>query len=91
MRPFDVERYLDFPVVGAGPTRVGRGQGGRLAVLIEHRQERGRRPVLLVQRRSGVSQAELTVEGVQGREDIRVVISIDDGDGLARAVLARGC
>ena len=35
MGPFDVERFLDFPVVGAGAVRVGGGQGGGLAVLIE--------------------------------------------------------
>ena len=86
MSPFDVERFLDFPVVGAGPVRVGRGQGRGLAVLIEHRQERRRRPVLAVERRSGVGQPELGVERVEGLVDARVVVGIDDGDGLAGAV-----
>ena len=86
MSPFDVERFLDFPVVGAGPDRVGCGQGRGLAILIEDGQERRRRPVLIVQRRSGGRQAELGVERIEGLVDARVVVGIDDGDGLAGAV-----
>ena len=91
MRPFDVERFLDFPVVGAGAIRVGGGQGRGLAVLVEHRQERRRRPVLSVERRPGVGQPELGVERVEGLEDARVVVGIDDGDGLAGAVERQRC
>ena len=86
MGPFDVERFLDFPVVGAGAVGVGRWQGRGLAVLVEHRQERRRRPVLVVERRSGGGQPELGVERVEGLEDARIVVGIDDGDGLAGAV-----
>ena len=69
-----------------GPLGSVAGQRGRLAVLVEDRQERRRRPVLVVERRSGGGQAELGVEGVEGLEDGRVVVGIDDGDGLAGAV-----
>ena len=91
MGPFDVERFLDFPVVGAGPTRVSSGQRCGLTTLIEYRQERRRRPVLVVERRAGGGQAELGVERVQGLEDARVVVSVDDGDGLAGAVQRQSC
>ena len=61
-----------------------------MAGLIEHRQERRRRPILAIQARPRGGQAELGVEGVQCLVDQRIVIGFDDGNGLARAVHGRG-
>ena len=49
-------------------------------------QERRRRAVLLEQVRAAGRRAELGVEGVQALVDVRVVVGVDDGDGLAGAV-----
>ena len=43
-------------------------------------------PYWLIQRRPGGGQPELGIEGVEGLEDARVVVGIDDGDGLAGAI-----
>ena len=86
MGPLDVKRFFDFPVVGARPARVGRGQGRRLAVLIEHRQERRRRAILLVERRPGGVSPNWLSKRPAAWIDVRVVVGIDDGDGLAGAV-----
>ena len=78
MRPLDVERFLQRPIRTARGARW-RNIGQRGApVLVQHGE---RRP-------AGVErlQAELAVERRGVVDDIRIVISIDDGDRLALAV-----
>ena len=67
------------------PGRIGGRQAARLAVLIDHRQERRRRTVLMVQRRAGGGLPNW-LSNVSSAEDGRIVVGIDDGDRLARAV-----
>ena len=57
-----------------------------MAILIQHCQERRCRAVLLGERRAGGGESELIVERIDRLVDLRVVVGLDNGNGLARAV-----
>ena len=73
MAPFDIESRFQFPIVRARSARVDR-RIVRRSILSDTSE--GRR----------VGNAELRVEGLQLAEDIRRVVSIDNGNRLSGAI-----
>ncbi len=73
--PLHVERFLEVPVADR---RVGVRRQRRAAVFVQH----------LERRAAGVElrQAEIRVEGGRVGDDVRIVVGVDDGDGLTGAV-----